>query len=500
MQAYTSLTRLFARLRAIGDAAGVLGWDAQTLMPTGAAAGRAEQLATLRGLAHELLVAPVTGDLLAEADTETAALDAWQRANLREMRRAHAHASAVPQELIEAGSKATSRAEMAWRDARAGSDFAALLPHLKEVLGLQRETGQAKGAALGLAPYDALLDQYDPGLRRARIDPLFARLRREIPELIRQAEAHQARTPAPLPIEGRFPAAAQRALGETLMRTVGFDFERGRLDVSLHPFCGGATGDVRITTRYDEADFSRALMGVLHETGHALYEQGRPAAWLHQPVGEARGMVMHESQSLLVEMQACRTREFLAWLAPTVRDAFACDDAALATDNLHRLYTRVAPGFIRVDADEVTYPAHILLRYDLERAMIDGDLAVEDLPAAFNAGMRELLGLEVPDDAHGCLQDIHWPSGAWGYFPTYTLGAVTAAQLFQAACAAAPDILPRLAAGDFGTLVAWLRREVHARGSFAETEELIEAATGQPLDVEPYLAHLRRRYIGEMVQ
>ena len=498
MTAYASLTRLFGRLHALNDAAGVLGWDAQTLMPDGAAPGRADQLATLRGLAHELLVAPATGDLLASAEADT--LGTWERANLREMRRTHAHAIAVPGDLVEASSKAESRAEMAWRQARAESDFAMLAPHLAEVLRLQREIGAAKGAALGLAPYDALLDQYDPGLRCAFIDPLFDRLRREIPALIREAREVQASKAAPVPIAGPFPPAAQKALGETLMRRVGFDFSRGRLDTSLHPFCGGATGDVRITTRYDAADFSRALMGVLHETGHALYEQGRPADWLDQPVGGARGMVMHESQSLLIEMQACRTREFLAWLAPRVREAFGRDDEALAADNLHRLYTRVAPGFIRVDADEVTYPAHILLRYDLERALIDGDLALADLPAAFAAGMKELLGLDVPDDARGCLQDIHWPSGAWGYFPTYTLGAVTAAQLFQAACAAAPEIPARLGQGDFAPLVAWLRREVHERGSLEETDDLIAAATGRPLDVEPYLAHLRRRYVEPVAQ
>jgi carboxypeptidase Taq len=495
MTAYTSLTRLFGRLGALNDAAGVLGWDAQTLMPDGAADGRAEQLATLHGLAHELLVAPSTADLLSAAETEKGTLGRWERANLAEMRRAHAHATAVPGDLVEASSKASSKAEMVWREARAKSDFALLLPHLKEVLDLQREIGKAKGAALGLAPYDALLDQYDPGLRRAFIDPLFDRLRHEIPALIEAARAAQARRPAPLPVAGPFPISAQKALGEDLMRRVGFDFTRGRLDTSLHPFCGGATSDVRITTRYNDDDFSRALMGVLHETGHALYEQGRPTDWLHQPVGDARGMAMHESQSLLVEMQACRTREFITFLAPRVREAFGREDAALDADNLYALYTRVAPGFIRVDADEVTYPAHILLRYDLERALVDGSLAIADLPGAFNAGMRELLGLEVPDDAHGCLQDIHWPSGAWGYFPTYTLGAATAAQLFQAACAATPEIPARLAAGDFAPLVAWLRREVHEKASSLSTAEIITEATGRPLDVEPYLAHLRRRYV-----
>ena len=492
MPAYAALATLFGRLRAIHDAAGILGWDAQTLMPTGAADGRAEQLATLRGMAHELLVAPGTSDLLAETDAGSG-LDPWEAANLREMKRLHAHASAVPGDLVVRESKATSRAEMAWREARATSDFALLRPHLEEVLAAEREIARAKGEALGLAPYDALLDQFDPGLRQTFIDPLFDRLRAELPGLLADAQAHQAAVDAPIALAGAYPQAAQKALGETLMRAIGFDFSRGRLDTSLHPFCGGATGDVRITTRYREDDFTRALMGVLHETGHAMYEQGRPAAWLTQPVGDARGMVMHESQSLLVEMQACRTPEFMAFLAPLLREHFG-DDPALEAANLHRIYTRVEPGFIRVDADEVTYPAHILLRYDLERAMIDGSLAVADLPGAFNEGMNRLLGLAVPDDAHGCLQDIHWPSGAWGYFPTYTLGAITAAQLFEAACAAEAGIVPGLAKGDFSGLVTWLRANVHGKGSLLETDALIEEATGRGLGLASYLGHLRRRY------
>ena len=309
--AYESLSRLFSRLRAINDATGVLGWDAQTLMPDGAAAGRAEQLATLRGIAHDLLVAASTGDLLHDAEEGITSLGTWEQANLREMRRAHSHATAVPGDLVLAESKATSQAEMAWREARAKSDFALLAPHLKEVLAIQREIGRCKGDALGIAPYDALLDQFDPGLRRARIDPLFDQLREELPGLIREAKARQAGDTL-AEVAGGYPIPVQKALSESLMRTVGFDFTRGRLDTSLHPFCGGATSDVRITTRYNEADFSRALMGVMHETGHAIYEQGRPANWLRQPVGDARGMVMHESQSLLIEMQAGRTREFLA--------------------------------------------------------------------------------------------------------------------------------------------------------------------------------------------
>lgn len=494
--AYACLERDFARIAVLEDAAGILGWDARTTMPLGSADGRAEQLAALRGLVHETVTAKRLAERLDAAETERETLDPWQVANLREMRRTRIHAAAVPRDLVIARAKATARAEIVWREARRTSDFALLRPHLEEVLGLQRAIGQAKGAALGIPAYDALLDQYDPGLRQSRVDALFGPLRRILPDLIAQAQEHQGRSAPPRPIEGAFPVEAQRALAETLMRAAGFDFTRGRLDVSLHPFCGGATGDVRITTRYDGTDFTRALMGVLHETGHALYEQGRPAAWQRQPVGRARGMTLHESQSLLIEMQACRSREFLGFLSPLIGRQFGREDPAWSPENLFRLYTRVAPGPIRVDADEVTYPAHILLRYDLERAMIAGDLAVADLPGAFKAGMKALLGLTVTDDADGCLQDIHWPSGGWGYFPTYTLGAVTAAQLFAAACEADAEIRPGLARGDFAPLVGWLRAHVHAAGSSRETDEIVTAATGRPADLDAFLAHLRRRYLG----
>jgi carboxypeptidase Taq len=279
------------------------------------------------------------------------------------------------------------------------------------------------------------------------------------------------------------------------MESLGFDFSAGRLDVSAHPFCGGTPDDVRLTTRYDEADFAPALMGVLHETGHALYERGLPAAWRRQPVGAARGMSIHESQSLIVEMQACRSRSFLAFAAPLIREAFGGEGPAWAPDNLWRLYGAVEPGFIRVDADEVTYPAHVVLRYGLEKAMIAGDLAPADLPGAWNDGMVHLLGLVPPDDRLGCLQDIHWYDGAWGYFPTYTLGALTAAQLFAAAVVAEPGIPAALGRGDFGPLLAWLRVNVHAKGSLLSTDELIVAATGRPLDTEVFKRHLRRRYL-----
>ena len=495
MQAYHALEQRFARLSRLDGALGILGWDKEAIMPLGAAGERGEQIATLSVIRHELLTETQTDELLDRAERDDAAtLDPWQAANLREMRRQHAHAVAVPADLVETASRAATACEVAWRQARADNDFAGLLPKLSEVLNTQRAVGQAKGEALGLSPYDALLDQYDAGTRQDFIDPIFSDLQAGFPALLAEVLEHQAHQPAPLSLPGPFPIAIQRALGETLMQAAGFDSTRGRLDVSTHPFCGGATDDVRITTRYDEADFSSALMGVLHETGHALYEQGRPRAWLAQPVGQARGMTLHESQSLLIEMQACRGDAFLAYLSPQLQAAFG-DNPAWSAENLRRHYRQVRPGLIRVDADEVTYPAHVLLRYRLEKAMIGGQLALADLPSAFNDGLRSLLGVEVPDDRRGCLQDIHWPGGAWGYFPTYTLGAMTAAQLYQAAVADEPSLEAGLAKGDFSTLVGWLRTRIHQRASEADTATLVRDATGYPLDAAIYQSYVRRRYL-----
>ncbi|MGF6228123.1 carboxypeptidase Taq [Inquilinus ginsengisoli] len=496
MTAYSEIAAHFGRIAALSNAIGILDWDNATMMPKGATETRAESLALLQVLRHGMVTDPRLSDWLPEAEADNA-LGEWERANLREIRRLWTVQTVVPSDLVEASSKAISACEMAWRQARADSDFASLLPKLQQVLRLQREIGRAKGEALGLSAYDALLNDYEPGGRSERIDALFDDLAEFLPGFTEEVLAAQARRPATPRPEGPFPVESQRALGVAMMGVLGYDFERGRLDVSTHPFCGGADNDVRITTRYDEADFTRALMGVLHETGHALYEQSRPQAWMSQPVGQARGMSVHESQSLLMEMQACRSREFIAFAAPRMRDAFGGSGPAWEAEALWRHYTRVERGFIRVDADEVTYPAHVILRYRLEKAMIADELPLADLPAAWNDGMQALLGVVPPNDRLGCLQDIHWPSGGWGYFPTYTLGAMTAAQIFDAATRAEPEILPAIGCGDFAPLVGWLRANIHGQGSRWETDELLTRATGRPLDAAVFKAHLRRRYGGE---
>lgn len=494
--AYASLSSHFARASALSNAIGILQWDSDTMMPKGSVGTRAESLALLRVSHHSMITDPRIGDWLEGAQAEDGLGD-WEQANIREIRRIYTVETALPADLVEASSKAVSACEMTWRQAKQDADFAALLPYLAEVLRLQREIGTAKGEKLGLSPYDALLNDYEPGARSARIDALFADLAAFLPGFTDAAIAHQSRLPPVAPLEGPFAVEAQRGLGLAMMKVLGFDFERGRLDVSAHPFCGGADNDVRITTHYDEADFARAFMGVMHETGHALYEQGRPQPFLHQPVGQARSMSVHESQSLLMEMQACRSREFISFAAPKMREAFGGSGPAWEAEAIHRHYTQVKRGFIRIEADEATYPAHIILRYRLEKAMIGGDLPLADLPAAWNAGMRDLLGITPPNDRLGCLQDIHWPSGGWGYFPTYTLGAMTAAQIFDAARRADADVVPGISRGDFGPLVRWLRANIHGLGSLYETDDLLTSATGRPLDANVFITHLRRRYLGE---
>ena len=493
--AYAALEARFARIGALGESAGVLHWDMAVNMPAGGAQARTEQLATLKLVCHELLVEDGMADRL-NAAAEEVADDPWRAANVREMRRAWVHASAVDADLVEARSRAEAACEMAWRGARAANDFAAVRPHLETVLGLVQRTGEAKAAVLGVSTYEALMDAFEPGATAERTDRLLDDLAGFLPDFLAAVLDDQAARPAPVPLGGPFAVDAQRALGLDLMGRLGFDFDQGRLDASLHPFCGGVPDDIRITTRYDTDDFAQSVMGVLHETGHALYEMGLPVDWRRQPVGEARGMAMHESQSLMIEMQACRSAEFIGFLAPLVRAAFDGSGPAWEEENLRRHYHRVERSLIRVDADEVTYPAHVILRYQLERALIAGDLAIADLPGAWADGMERLLGIRPPDDADGCLQDIHWYDGAWGYFPTYTMGAMAAAQLFAAAKKAHAGVPDAIAAGDFAPLMAWLGEHVHAKGSLLpNTDAMLEAATGAPLGTGSFKQHLKERYL-----
>jgi carboxypeptidase Taq len=491
--AYARLTARFGRIGAIGEAAGILSWDASAMMPPGGGAARGEQLAALAGIRHDLLVAPEVADDLAAASAE----GAWEAANLRLMRHAHRRATALPTSLVEAIARANSNCEKVWRIAKRDADFAKVQPLLTEVVRLAREEARALGEALSLSPYDALMDGYQPGVTAADVDPVFAAYESWLAEALPRAEAIQAARGPATPLAGPFPVARQRELCAAMAATVGLDFAHARLDESLHPFCGGNPSDVRITTFYDEANVAKALLGVLHETGHAMYERGLPAGFARQPVGEAAGMAAHESQSLIVEMQACRSDAFLRFLGAKLHETFGGDATPYEAANLARLWRRVERGFIRVDADEMTYPAHVILRFRLERAMIEGGLEVADLPAAWNEGLQKLLGITPPDDAQGCLQDIHWHDGAFGYFPSYTLGAMAAAQLMAALRRAEPDLDAQLAAGDMAPMMRWLNQAVHAQGARLGFQDLLRHATGKSLDPADFTAHLSARYLAD---
>ena len=491
---YAALKAHYDRLHTLDSALGILRWDMATMMPTGAAGSRGEQLATLGTMSHELRTQPQVSDWLDAAHDE--ALDDWQRANLREASRDYLHATALSSEFVAELTRATSRCETVWLHARPNNDFATLIEPLSHVIELVKQKATILSEATGKTPYDALLSQYEPDGSSDEIDTLFSQLAAFLPDLVGQVLARQDIESPPLIPEGPFPIEPQKKIGLKVMEAMGFEFENGRLDVSAHPFCGGHPDDVRITTRYTTEDFTQSLMGIIHETGHALYERGLPAAYRGQPVGRARSMGIHESQSILMEMQAGRSDEFMRYLTPLIRQAFGQEGPAWTDDNLRKIYRRVSRGLIRVDADEVTYPLHVVLRYRLERALLSGDLLVHDLPGAWREGMAELVGVEPTDDTNGCMQDIHWHMGAIGYFPTYTLGAMNAAQLYAAATQDDDQIKFAIERGNFAPLLAWLRPNVHAKASRYSATELLEQATGRPLDVEVFRAHLERRYLG----
>lgn len=491
--AYDALAGTFQRMHHLQHLQSIASWDQAANMPPRGNEARAAALAEMAALLHRMRTDPQMGAQLERASDEP--LDDLQRANLREMQREWRAANALPEALVHRREIATSRCELAWRTQRPANDWAGFAPNLREVLAVAREEAERLSQQLGVSRYDALMDRFEPELRSAEVDRVFGEVRQWLPGLIREVRERQDKEQVIAPT-GPFPVPAQRALCEQVMRLLGFDFEAGRLDVSTHPFSGGVPEDVRLTTRYREDEFLVALMGTVHETGHGRYEQNLPRDWLGQPVALARSMAIHESQSLAFEMQLGAHPGFVAQLAPLVRQAFGAQPA-FEPENLHKLLTRVKPGFIRVDADEVTYPAHVILRYEIERALVEGEIEVEDIPALWDAKMMELLGVDTRGNfKDGPMQDVHWPAGLFGYFPCYSLGAMYAAQWFAAMRRAMPDLDARLAAGDLAPVFAWLREHIWLQASRWPTAELARRASGEALNPAHFRAHLRSRYLG----
>ncbi|WP_281546118.1 carboxypeptidase M32 [Grimontia sp. SpTr1] len=495
MTAYKSLEKQFKKLSNYEHLAAICGWDQAAMMPDGGNDARAHAMSELAVLCHETLTAPEMGQWIVEAEGNIASLSAEQQISLKEMKRVWQQATVLPSGLVEAKSIAGSKCEHEWRTQRKENDWDNFAVNLKEVVKLAREEAAIRAEQTGLSRYNAMLDLYEPGMTTEKLDVIFGDLKSWLPELTQQIIEKQSTVAVEDPA-GPFPTEQQAELGKKLMEILGFDFNRGRLDVSMHPFCGGVPEDVRITTRYNEDDFTQAIMGVIHETGHARYEQGLPKHLAGLPSAEARSMGIHESQSLFFEMQLARSPEFVQHIAEFAKDTFGREsDKAFEIANINALYKRVQPGYIRVDADEVTYPAHVILRYEIERDLIEGVIEVDDIPGIWNQKMQEYLGISTEGNfTDGCMQDIHWTDGSFGYFPSYTLGAMYAAQ-FMAAMRKTVDVDTCLKRLDIAPISEWLKENVWSKGSTLSTDELVTQATGEPLNAEYFKQHLMARYL-----
>lgn len=490
---FEKLDQLGRRLEALEHASSILDADEATHMAVSGGEARAEAMSVLAGMHHRQATEPQIADWIAAAEAEDLSND--QRAAVAEFRRRYVDMTCLPPEFVERQTRTSMRCEQLWRDLRAKNDWAGFQPALDGVVALAREEAAMRAAATGLSPYDAMMDQYDPGNRVADVAPVFDELKAFLVDFVPHAlsvqEERLAKRPKK-PLSGVYSVERQRELGLAMMAAVGFDMTRGSLAISHHPFCGGVPTDVRITTRYKTTEFLSSLMGVLHETGHALYEQGLPQEWAHWPLGKARGMAMHESQSLFVEKQLGRNPAFWRWALPVVErhlgEAWSMEDILPHVHNVER-------GLIRVDADEVTYPLHVILRFEIEQELIAGTLDTRDLPEAWDARMRDYLGLSTIDDpANGPMQDVHWPSGDFGYFPSYTLGAMIAAQQWAAIGRDIPDADEQVARGDFEALNAWRGEKIWSQASRYSTPDLIARSTGEPLNADHFRRHLQARY------
>lgn len=490
---YDALTRTFTQLHHLGHLQSLAHWDQAANMPPSGNEARAAALAEMASLLHRMRTDPQVARDIERAAGES--LSEAQLANLREIRRNWTSANALPEALVQRRSLATSRCEHAWRTQRRANDWAGFVPNLREVLAVSRDEARLRAERSGLSLYDALMDQYEPGMSCQVVNRVFGEVRQWLPGLIRNITAHQATRGLIEPV-GPFALPAQRALCEKVMHLLNFNFDAGRLDVSAHPFSGGVPEDVRLTTRFGEDDFLLSLLGTIHETGHGRYEQNLPRDLLGQPVAEARSMAIHESQSLSFEMQLARHPGFAKLLLPLIVEAFG-EQPAFEPGNFCRLLTRVSPGLIRVEADEVTYPAHVILRYEIERALIEGEAEVEDIPALWDGKMMELLGLDTRGNFRdGPMQDVHWPEGLFGYFPCYSLGAMYAAQWFATMRRAIPELDQRIATGELSVVFDWLRDNIWLQASRWTTDELALRASGETLNPAHFRAHLQQRYLG----
>ena len=489
MSAYDELLERLRDIDLIGQIGGLVSWDQEVLMPPKAASLRAEQLAWISKTGHQRLTNPRIGELL-DALEVTDGLNDVQTANVRLARESYDKATKLPTEFVEEMAKHRSKAQISWSEARAKDDFSIFRDNLAKSIDLARRKADYLG--YDELRYDALLDIYESGLTVARVDPLFAGLRDNVAPLIKAVVESGNRPDISWVEDNSWEQPGQEALSQGVSEAIGFDFSAGRRDASTHPFCGGPNpDDVRWTTRYSESDPFGSLYGSMHETGHGTYEQGRRRDLDFQPAGEANGLGVHESQSRLWENQIGRSHEFCEWALPMWQKHFPQNMDGVDSEALWQAVNLVEPSLIRVEADEATYNMHIMIRYEIEKKLIAGDLEIDDLPDAWDDMYEEFLGIRAPNRTLGVLQDIHWSMGAFGYFPTYTLGNLYSAQLLAAARKDLPDHDEQMRCGEFGPLLDWMREHVHQRGSILEPADLIEEATGSPPSPDAFVDYLK---------
>ena len=497
---YQTLLDVFKRLNKLDHAVTILSWDQMVMMPNAGVSARSETLAELSVMRHELISSNAVADALSACENNPEGLSDAEHRSVKAMRTAYQDVSCLPSDLVKKQVIAGSNCEHGWRTQRENNDWAGFLENFNEVVSLAREEASIRQEAItAVTPYDALLDLHCRGDSSELIDRVFGELKAELPAMIDQVIEQQGQQ-----VNGslnsnsnnsHYPVAEQTHLSHALMTSLGFDFNAGRLDVSAHPFSTGVRGDQRITTRYEETSFLDALLATAHETGHASYEAGLPEEWVGLPIGESRNMCIHESQSLMFEKMVTLSEPFLKHLHQLIVKHLTAGKE-LSYSGLQQSARKVSKSFIRVEADELTYPIHVALRYDIERDLINGSIEPAHIPEAWDAAMQAGLGLSTKNNyTDGCLQDIHWTDGTFGYFPSYTLGAVNSAQLFASLCKAHPDWEKHFEAGDIGFVRTWLSVNIWRYGCFLSSQKLMEQATGEGTNAQSLLAHLRNRYI-----
>lgn len=492
--AYKKLLKRAREIALLSSASDALSWDQETYMPSRALRYRAEQLAYLSGEAHRLFTSKKVGQLISECEQQNFPAESDEAANVREWRRRYDRATKIPARLIEKLERTRAHARDAWRKAREQSKFKIFKPHLDKMLGITRQMADCWGYTD--SPYDALVEGFETGVTAASIRQLFADLRPAIGSVLGPAVERSAAIPKDF-LHGNYPVAAQQAFNRKVAEAMGFDFDAGRIDTTTHPFCSTlGAGDCRLTTRYNEQDFTQSLYGVMHEAGHGLYEQGLREECFGTPLGSAVSLGIHESQSRLWENHVGRGPAFWEHWHPIGCEHFP-DLRRFSPGQITAAVNRVSPSFIRVEADQVTYDLHIFLRFEVEVRLVEGQLATADVPAFWNEEFEKLLGLKVTRDSDGCLQDIHWSIGAIGYFPTYTMGNLNASQLMRRALEDKPEIQDQLRRGEYKTLLDWLREKVHREGSRYKPQELIQRATGEPPGSAAHIDYLRGKFVAD---